>query len=236
MSLEISGDRERRGLAAALALCSLATLALLASHPGGGAGSLADVLRDEAHSVLINGIVHGGFIVTLAALIVCFVLLSRRLGSGRVTVVIALAAFCIGCGLLIASMILDGLVTPALAVRFVDSGSADSLIMARTLLIFCGTVIRFLMPIGMLFQSAAMLGWSVAILRSPGWRRGAAIFGLVAGIVLIAGLLAAPPALTAHVLLAGIAVQAIWYLALAAQLALQSASKNDLTALTQNGL
>ncbi|HUI59121.1 MAG TPA: hypothetical protein VLX90_02795 [Steroidobacteraceae bacterium] len=218
MAEQVPSDREGRGLAAALAVCSLATLTLLASHPSGGARSLADVLRDEAQSVAINGIVHGGFVVTLAALIVCFLLLSRRLGSRRVAVVVGLATFCIGSGLLIASMILDGFVTPALAVRFADSGSADNLLMARTLFIFCGTVIRFLMPIGILFQSAAMLGWSAAILKGPGLRRSVGAFGLGAGAILIIGLLAAPSALMAHVLLAGIALQAIWYLALAALL------------------
>src|SRR5579864_488252 len=156
MAQETSRDRERRGLAGAFALCSLASLILLATHPTGSARTLADVLREEAHSVGINGIVHGGFIITLAALMVCFILLSRRLGSRRVTVVIALTAFSIGSGLLIASMILDGFVTPAVAVRLADSGNADNLTMARTLFILCGTVISFLMPIGMLFQSTAI--------------------------------------------------------------------------------
>src|SRR5579864_3259746 len=218
MAQETSRDRERQGLAGAFALCSLATLTLLASHPAGSARTLADVLREEAHSVWINGVVHGGFIITLAALIVCFILLARRLGSRRVTVAAALTAFCIGSALLIASMILDGFVTPALAVRFADSGSADNLTMARTLFILCGTLISFLMPIGMLFQSTAILCWSAAIVKGPGMRRGVGGFGLAAGVILIIGLLAAPPALKPHLLLAGIALQAIWYLALAALL------------------
>ena len=213
-----SSDRERRGLAGAFALCSLATLTLLASHPSSSARTLAEVLREEAHGVWINGVVHGGFIITLAALMVCFILLSRLLGSHRVSVAIALTAFCIGSGLLIASMILDGFVTPALAIRFADSGNADNLTMARTLFILCGTVISFLMPIGMLFQSTAILGWSSAMVKGPGMRRGVGAFGLAAGVILIIGLLAGPPALKPHLLLAGIALQAIWYLALAALL------------------
>jgi hypothetical protein len=218
MAQETSGDRERRGLAGAFALCALATLALLASHPTGSARTLADVLREEAQSVWINGVVHGGFIITLAALMVCFKLLSRRLGSRRLSVAIALTAFSIGSGLLIASMILDGIVTPALAVRFADAGSADNLTMARTLFILCGTVISFLMPIGMLFQSTAIVCWSAAIVKGPGVRRGVGASGLAAGVTLIIGLLAVPPALKPHLLLAGIALQAMWYLALAALL------------------
>lgn len=218
MAEEISSDRERRGLAGAFALCALAMLTLLATHPRGGAGSLADVLKEEARNVLTDGFVHGGFIVTLGTLIVCFVLLSRRLGSARLPVTIGLTTFCIGAGLLIASMILDGFVTPALAVRFADTASADNLTMARTLLIFCGTVIRFLMPTGILFQSAAMLAWSLVIVKHPRLGGSVGAFGLLAGLALIVALPAVRSALMPHVLLAGIGLQAIWYLALAALL------------------
>lgn len=219
MAEEISSDRERRGLAGAFALCALAMLALLAAHPTGAAGSFADVLKDEARNLLTDGLVHGGFILTLGTLIVCFVLLSRRLGSARLPVTIGLTAFCIGAGLLIASMILDGFVTPALAVRFADTASADNLTMARTLLIFCGTVIRFLMPIGIAFQSAAMFAWSLVIVKHPRLGGSVGAFGLLAGLALIVALPAVRSALVPYVLLAGIALQAIWYLALAALLA-----------------
>jgi hypothetical protein len=229
MAEEISSERERRGLAGAFALCALAILTLLASHPRDAARSLADVLKDEAHSVLLNGLVHGGFIVTLAALIICFVLLSRRLGRARVPVVIALTAFCIGGGLLIASMIVDGFVTPAIAVRFAQTDSADALMMARTLLIFCGTVIQVLMPMGMLFQSAAMFGWSVVIAKGRGLRRTIGAFGMAAGLIQIVAIAAVPSALMAHVLLAGIALQAIWYLALAALLSSRASLADSAT-------
>ncbi|HYM41450.1 MAG TPA: hypothetical protein VET46_01670 [Steroidobacteraceae bacterium] len=218
MAEEISNDRARRRLAGAFALCSLATLTLLASHPGSSARTFADLLREEAHSVRINGLVHGALVVTLAALIVCFVLLSRRLGSGRPLVVGGLIAFCIGCGLMIASMILDGFVTPALAVRFADSGSTDNLTMARTLFILCGTIIGFLMPFGVLFQSAATLCWSVAIVKGPGLRRSIGVFGLLVGLIPIIAVPAVPSPLMTHVLLAAVVLQAIWYLALAALL------------------
>lgn len=230
MAEEISSDRERRGLAAAFALCALAMLTLMATHPTGGAGSLAEVLKDEAANAVTDGLVHGGFIVTLGALVVCLVLLSRRLGSVRLPVTIGLTAFCIGTGPLIASMILDGFVTPALAVRFVDAAGADNLTMARTLLIFCGTVIRFLMPIGILFQSVAMLAWSLVIVKQPRLGGSVGAFGLLAGLALIVALPAVRSALMPHVLLAGIALQAIWYLALAALLCSRASWSVDVAA------
>jgi hypothetical protein len=218
MTDHISTYREGRGLAAAFALCALASLTLLASHPNGGARSLADFIKDAARDQYIDAFVHGGFIVTLGALIVCFTFLSRCLGSARAAVVIGLVSFSIGSGALMASMILDGFVTPAIAARFAGTDSADNLLTAKTLLIFLGTLIRFLMPIGMLLQSLAMFSWSSVIVRGRGLQRVVGAFGLAAALSLIVSLLTAPATMAAHVLLGGIALQAIWYFVLAALL------------------
>jgi hypothetical protein len=218
MTDNLSNHRAARGLGTALALCALATLTLLANHPNGSAHNLADFIKEEAHNQVIDGWVHGGFIVTQAALSVCLLLLSRRLGSDRVPVVIAVVAFLTGCGALMASMILDGFASPAIAVRLAGTDSADNLLMAKTLLILLGTLIRFLMPMGILLQSVAMLAWSSVIVRSRGLPRTVGVFGLVAAAALIVALLAAPVTMATHVLLGGILLQATWYLALAALL------------------
>ena len=208
----------RYWLAGAFVFCSLTTLTLLANHPMAGAHTIADLINAEAHDQFADALVHGGFIVTSSVLIVSFVFLSRALGMARVAVVAGLVAFCVGCGALMGSMIVDGFVIPALAVRFSSLGSADALTKAETLFILCGTLIRFLMPMGLLFQSAAMLSWSAAIVGNRGWRRAAGVFGLAGGILLLGALLAPLPRLREHVLLGAIAVISVWYLALAAAL------------------
>src|ERR1700721_774516 len=65
-------SKQRRGLAAAFLVCALASLTLLANHPGGNPGSFADLIKDEAAHQVIDGVVHGGFVITLGALIICF--------------------------------------------------------------------------------------------------------------------------------------------------------------------
>jgi hypothetical protein len=219
MTAEDSTYRGHRGLAAAFALCAMVTATLLATHPGGSAGSFTDVLRAEARNQLIDGVVHGGFIVTLSVLMVCFVLWSRLLGAARVSVVVGLVAFCVGCGGLIASMLLDGFASPAIAARFVEADGPDNLATARTLLIFCGILIRFLMPLGVLFQSVAMLSWSSTLLAGRWPQRAVGVFGSVCAVFLIIALLVAPAKLTAHLLMLAIGVQSMWYLGLAALLA-----------------
>ena len=215
MADNLSNYREARGLGTAFALCALATLTLLANHPSGGTHNLSDFVKEEARNQFIDGLVHGGFIVTQGALSVCFLLLSRRLGSDRVPVVIAIVAFLIGGGALMASMILDGFASPAIAVRLADTDNADNLLMAKALLIFLGTLIRFLMPMGILLQSVAILAWSSVIARSRGLPRAVGAFGLVAAVALILVVFAAPVTMATHVLLGGILLQAAWYLALA---------------------
>lgn len=215
MTDDITPSREGRGLALAFALCAVATLALLANHPSGTTGGLAEFLKDAAAHQSADRVVHGGFILTLAALMVCFALLSRHLGSGRALVVIGRIAFGTGCGALMLSMLLDGFATPALAARFV--GAADLQPM-KTLLLLLGTLIRFLMPMGLLFQSIAMLSWSAVMARGRGLRRAVGGFGLAAALALIVAQFTVPEVMAAYVILGGIALQAIWYFGIAAVL------------------
>src|SRR3984957_8278337 len=123
--------------------------------------------------------------------------------------------FCAGCAALTASMMLDGFATPAIAVRF---AGVDDLQPAKTLFILLGTLIRFLMPMGLLFQFVAMLSWSWAIVKRPGLGRGVGVLGSVVAIILIVAIFAIPTAMAAHVILGGIVLQSIWYLAIAALL------------------
>ena len=208
-------SRQRRGLAAAFTVCALASLTLLANHPGGTPGSFADLIKDEAAHQVIDGVVHGGFVVTLVALTICFVFLSRLLGLAKPAVVIGLVCFGAGCCALIASMVLDGFATPAIAVRF---AGVDDLQPAKTLFILIGTLIRFLMPMGLLLQFVAMLGWSWAMVKRPGLGRAVGLLGLVVGTFFIAAIFAIPTAMAAHVILGGLALQAAWYLAIGALL------------------
>jgi hypothetical protein len=211
-SVPVAADR---ALGAAFAVCALATLALLASHPAPAGHGLVDLIKAEARDKVRDALVHGGFIVTLAALIVCFTFFSRRLGMERVPVVAGLVAYCIGCGALMLSMLIDGFAVPAIATRFNDAPGGVDLKSAETSFLLCGTLVRFLLPLGLLFQAAAMLAWSAVIVRNAGWRRAVGVFGVAAALLLGATLLAVPPMLEQHLLIGGIVLECLWYLALA---------------------
>jgi hypothetical protein len=215
MSLTLSA---RRWLASAFAFCSFATLTLLANHPAAGGHTIVDLIKTEASNQFSDALVHGGFILTLSALIVCFVFLSRGLGTEGVSVVIGLVTFSVGCGALVAAMMLDGFVIPALAQRFTGTSNGDTLIQASTLFIFSGTLIRLLMPMGLWFQAAAMLSWSFQIVGHRGWRLAVGAFGMAAGTLVMGAICVALPRLGDHVLIGGIVLISVWYLALAGAL------------------
>jgi hypothetical protein len=207
-----------RWLAVSFAMCATATATLLVNHPSGAAGTFADTLRTQASHQLADALVHGGFILTLCALMVCFTIWSRMLGSHRVAVVVGMVSFCAGCGALLASMILDGFVSPALAARFVAADPAEGLGVARPLLILCGTLIRFLMPWGLALQSVAMFSWSLVLLRMGGIARAVGTLGVICAVTVLTVFLAFTK-LSAHLLPAVILVHVFWYAGLAVSVA-----------------
>lgn len=207
-----------RSLACAFALCALATVVLLSDHPGGGGHTFTEVLQSEARNQVTDAVVHGGFILISAVLMVCLARLSRVLETSKVAVTAGFVAFCVGAGALMMSMGLDGLVLPAIAARSLSENTPASLASAQTLLLFCGTCIKFLMPIGLLFESAAMMSFSIAMLaRRWFWVGG---FGIAAGIALVSGPLLLS-GFGAGLSIGGILALCLWYLAIAVTLWLE---------------
>lgn len=205
--------QQQRRLGAGFVIGALISLALLMNHPGGKARDFAAVLADEAAHRVQDGIVHGGFIFTLALLMTCFVLLRGLLKDTPVRSTAAVVAFCSGCALLMASMVVDGLAIPAIATRYLATAPTD-LTTAKGLFVLCGTLISALMPLGLAFQSLAILCVSSSLVRAPGVRRVTGVLGLVAAVVLIGLLCLAPSAMAAYVMMGGIALVTLWYLLL----------------------
>jgi len=182
----------------------IATVALLASHPGGDAHTFADVLKDEAANRTMDAIVHGGFVVVLALQAICYATLSARIGRGAIA---GLVFFAFGAAFLSATMVLDGLVTPALAVKYL--AAPEKIEFAKSLFALVGTLIGLLMPIGLAFQSAAVAGWGVALITS-GASRIAGIIGLALGATAFVALAATAGTMNPLVLMGVLAVTALW--------------------------
>ena len=166
-----------------LVACGMASVALLAGHPGdGGPPVLAAVLRREAAQAAPDAIVHGGFVLVLVLELIGFAALAVRSGPWRTPVIAAMVFWLAGSGLLAASMILDGLVTPALAARYAQV-TADKQEPARALLVLLGAAIRVLMPGGLAFLGASSLAWAAALLPAAGRGRIGGVIALACGAI-----------------------------------------------------
>jgi hypothetical protein len=193
-----------RGVGLLSIATGIAAFALLAFHPDDAAKTFADVLRNEAAGRARDAMVHGGFVVVLALQTICYAALSARIGWTRVSALAGLVLFAFGTAFLSASMVLDGLATPALAARYLSE--PEKIDFARALFRLVGTLIGVLMPLGLAFQSAAIAAWGWGLIAS-GVSRLAGVLGLALGGAAFAGIVAAPNPLG---LMAGIAATSLW--------------------------
>ena len=205
----------RRSVGVLAIATGIAALALLANHPGGTATTFADVLKEEAANRLADGIVHGGFIAVLALQMVCYAVFSRRLGLQRTAALAGLIFFAIGAAFLAGSMMLDGLVTPAVAAKYLAAPAKIEF--AKSLFVLIGTLIGFLMPLGLMFQSAAIAAWGWALVAS-GLSRVLGVIAMVAGAGLVAVLATSFAAMNPFVLMGAMAVMAAWAMTVGATL------------------
>jgi hypothetical protein len=200
-------ETSTRGAGILAIATGITAFALLANHPGGTAHDFAGVLREEAANRVMDAVVHGGFIAVLALQTVCYAIFSARIGFSRAATVAGLIFFAFGVAFLSASMVLDGLVTPAVAAKYL--AAPNKIEFAKSLFVLIGTLIGFLMPIGLAFQSAAIACWGWAFIAS-GLSRAAGVFGLALGTAALAALASSLTAPNPLVLMGAITATSLW--------------------------
>jgi hypothetical protein len=204
-----SSPPDGRAAGIGLVLAAVATCGLLINHPAVTAHTFAEVLKSEAANQVMDGVVHGGFIVVMSIQLVCLSVLSLRIGLLRPPVLSALLFAVLGIGFLGLSMLVDGFVTPAVASRYLEA--TDKVDFAKSLFVLIGGLLGVLMPLGLLFQSVSVLLWSCALLRSNGIGRAIAIGGMTVVLLIVVG--AVWTAFTPHVLIAALIGLGLWYAA-----------------------
>jgi hypothetical protein len=184
----------------------VAAIALLLNHPGGQGADFAAILKQEAASQAISAVVHGGFIVVLAIQLACYAIFAGRLGWTKPLAIAGMVFFAVGAGLQTASLLVDGLMIPQLAARYV-AAPPDRLPLARALFVLCGTAVQFLMPMGLFFQGAGVASWGASLAKVA---RGGGIAALVIGLLVVVAAVAAFATGQTHLILAAIALLAVW--------------------------
>jgi hypothetical protein len=184
----------------------IAMIGLLAMHPQGSAKDFAALLHEEAANRGADAVVHGGFIVVLTMQMVCYAIFSRRLAEATNASIAGLVFFCFGAALLSVSALIDGLALPAIAAKYATIPA--KLETAQTLHVFGGTMIFFLMPLGIGLQSAGIVAWSIGLLQTT--RRAAGVAGLLIGLFALVTTISALSGMNQMALMGGIVALALW--------------------------
>ena len=204
--MENSADRSR-GVGILLVATAIASVALLLNHPGDHATDFAGVLKEEAANQMINGVVHGGFIVVLAVQLACYAIFTGRIGA-RPLAIAGMTFFALGAALQIGSLVVDGLMLPQIAARYL-AAPPDRLPFARSLFSLCGTAVMILMPMGLLFQGVGVASWGGALMRVA---RSAGMLTFLLGAVVMAAVVGAASTGAMMLLMIAIALLALWAL------------------------
>lgn len=205
----------RRRLSALFAASGVTLMVLLSVHPHEQLHAFSDVVAFEISHRLINALVHGGAIALFLVLLAGHVALARVINSASLSVTLAVTAFGAGCVFMMASLVLDGFVTPALALQYRAAQDFAVQHSIEALVRFCGTNIRVLMPMALLALAASALAWCVPMVRAGGRSRLAgAVSGVIGAMVGVMMSAAAPP-IGDHAVTASLFLIALWHFALA---------------------
>ena len=158
----------------------------------------------------IDGFAHSLAIVGTGLTLVGLTGLSRMLGSRRIPVTAALVAFLLASSAVTVAAALDGFALPAIAQQWTDADrvAGDDL---KRLVWFCVLAASALTRIYLLLGAVAIALWSWVIGRD---RLDAALpwVGAMVCVAGIAMLIGGSPFISAHEVLALVAVQAVWML------------------------
>ena len=190
-----------------LAALAVVSLGLLANHPSGAAQSFAEMLKEEAANRVADGVVHGGFMAVLGGELACLAALFTR-HAIRPWASAALVLLGIGAGFLMASMLVDGLLTPAIAARYAEVPEKQE--GARVAFVLIGSLIRFLMPAGLLFQAAGLAVAALGFWSKDALVRAASVLGLAVSVITVAGV-ATTAGMNPHIVIVSMLGFAAWY-------------------------
>lgn len=172
---------------------SLAGVVVMGFHPTGH-----DLMRPEAfeHQARLNALLHGLALASLPVVFLGLLGLSRRLAFSELATA-ALVAHAFGAAAALSAAVASGFVAPVFVERALAAEEGPGG-MNHALLTLAGALNQGFAKVYVVATSAAILLWSLSILRSGRLGRAVAIAGIAVGAVLLALLLAGHLQLGVH--------------------------------------
>lgn len=200
--------RDNRLGGLALVIGAIAGLITMIVHPTGHHGVMSQ--QEMATMALLTRAVHGFAIASLPIAFLGALALTRQLGSPDRLSVLALVVYGFGTVAVMMAATMSGLVFPSVMQQLV---AGDPLTETRRL--FLDYTFRLNQAFASVFvvaSCAAILLWSVGILRTKRLSAGLGIYGLVLGIAITVALFIGRLPLDVHGFGLVILTQAVWFI------------------------
>lgn len=212
-SATCDGQPTRAAGVAIAAATTLSTLFVALDRSAGGHTPL-EILQGIAGLLVLKETVHGVAIASVCAYAFGYAALARRLGLHRPLVLAGLVVYLIGCMAMIGATILDGFVTPHIAIDAIGA-APERVAFAYDLAHYLGVVLNDLAKLGWLLQAAGAAAWSIALRRENGGNRVIAVVGLLSSTLVCAVVVGSATNMSMTSLLAVLFAQLIWNIAAA---------------------
>lgn len=201
----------------AIAAATVLSTVFVALDRSGGGSTPAEILAGIARLAALKAGVHGVAMASVCAYAYGHAVLARRLGLQRGVVLGGLAMYLFGCMAMLLATLLDGFVTPHVAIDAAGAAAARAAF-AFDLVHYLGVILNDLAKLGWILQAAATLAWSLVLLQRPGSARVVGGVGLLSSALVLALLATAATRMSMASLLGVLCAQLLWNLAAAMML------------------
>ena len=179
----------------------------LAAHPTG-----RDVLVPGGagdHAARIGVFAHAVAIASVPLLLFGLLGLTRRLRSESALAELAYVAYALGCVAVVCAASFSGFVATGVA-RQIVAGNEGGREVVKALFAYTGVLNQAFANVHLVATSAAILLWSIAILRDRSFPAGVGTLGAIVGAASLLGSLSGHFRMTLHGLLVLVVTQGVW--------------------------
>jgi hypothetical protein len=199
---------------ATLILATAAEIVLMAHHPSFGTADAHAAVRGIAGSAGIAAWVHGGLIALMLSIAVALSEFCLRAGAARPLIRSGAIAYATGVLVMMGAALVSGFVVPDVVRSLSAVPSLDTQTI-QAVSFLCRALNQACAKAGVLAMSAGIALWSVALIGDSGLRRLTGALGLVVAILPATGLLSGEVHLNVFGMGVVMAIQGVWYIAVA---------------------
>lgn len=207
--------RSRAAVRAAGALLiggSILEIAVMAHHPSVHAHDVAAVLVQLQALGALSAWVHGVLIALMLTVFFALTEFAWQRGITRPAIRAGLIAYAAGVVAMMGAALVDGFVTPRLAI--LGAGLHADLSITAQLLNLCMLFNQALARLGAIAMSAAIIAWSLDLLLRAGLERALGVAGTAIGLGCVAALIAGVLQLDVHGMMLVLVLLAAWTIGL----------------------